>query len=139
MWYNIVMIWMLRSPLHSLLDKSILLVTIRGRKSGKQITTPVNYVRDSEALWVTSTRQRTWWRNLRGGAALIVRFRGVDYPATGQALESDVEVAAGLESFFKTAPQTARYYGVKLDASGVPCLQDISRVAQSRVVIRIDL
>jgi hypothetical protein len=88
---------------------------------------------------VTSTRQRTWWRNLLGGAPLIVRMCGVDYPATGHALESDAEVAGGLESFFKVAPQTARYYQIKLDASGNPSQQDIARAAQSRVVIRIDL
>jgi len=139
MWYNKIMISMLRSPLHGLLDKSTLLVTVKGRKSGKQITTPVNYVREGEVLWVTSTRQRTWWRNLRGGAPLTLRLQGVDLPAAGQALESDAEVAAGLESFFKVAPQTARYYQVKLDASGKPSPQDIARVAQNRVVIRIDL
>jgi len=139
MWYNKFMIWILRSPLHGMLDKSTLLVTVSGRKSGRQITTPVNYVRDGDTLWVTSTRQRAWWRNLRGGAPLTVRLGGVEYRAAGEALESESAVADGLRLYFKIAPQVARYFQVQLDASGQPLEVDLARTAQSRVAIRIDL
>jgi hypothetical protein len=40
--YNPIVIWLLRSPLHSLMDKSTILVTITGRKSGKIYTVPVS-------------------------------------------------------------------------------------------------
>jgi len=36
MWYNTLMSWLLRSPFHGLLSKSTLLVTVTGRKSGRQ-------------------------------------------------------------------------------------------------------
>ena len=39
---NRAMKFMLRSPLHSIVDKKILLVTFTGRKSGKTYTTPVS-------------------------------------------------------------------------------------------------
>ena len=139
MWYNKFMIWILRSPLHGMLDKSTLLVTVSGRKSGRQISTPVNYVRSGDTLWVTSTRQRTWWRNLRGGASLSVRLGGAERRAVGEVFESDSEVADGLRTYFKAAPQVARYYQVQLDADGQPVPEDLARAAQSRVVIRIDL
>ena len=139
MWYNKFMIGILRSPLHGMLDKSTLLVTVSGRKSGRQITTPVNYVRDGDTLWVTSTRQRTWWRNLRGGAPLTVQLQGVEVRASGEVFESDAEVGDGLRAYFKAAPQVARYFQVQLDADGLPLPEDLARAAQSRVVIRIDL
>ena len=33
----------LRSPLHGLMSKRLLLITFTGRKSGKQFTTPLGY------------------------------------------------------------------------------------------------
>jgi len=139
MWYNKYMIWILRSPLHGMLDKGTLLLTVRGRVSGRQITTPVNYVRDGDCLWVTSTRERTWWRNLRGGAALSVRLGGVERDARGEVFESDAQVADGLRAYFRAAPQVAKYFQVTLDEGGLPVEADLTRAAQSRVVIRIEL
>lgn len=60
MWYNSIMKWILRSPLHGLINKSIMLITYTGRKSGKVYTIPVNYVRHGGLLSVTSYRHRTW-------------------------------------------------------------------------------
>jgi hypothetical protein len=54
MWYNRPMSWILRSPLHRVLSKSTLLITLSGRKSGKLYTLPVNYVREGDILWITS-------------------------------------------------------------------------------------
>ena len=50
--YNPIIIWLLRSPLHSLMDKSTILVTITGRKSGKKYTIPVSYMRDGDTLFM---------------------------------------------------------------------------------------
>ncbi|MBK6434209.1 nitroreductase/quinone reductase family protein [Candidatus Amarolinea dominans] len=61
---NSFIAWLLRSPLNSLLSSNTLLITMTGRKTGLLITTPVNYVRDGDRLWVISSRDRTWWRNL---------------------------------------------------------------------------
>jgi len=40
---NVFMGGILRSPLHVLLSRNTLLITFKGRRSGKQFTTPVNY------------------------------------------------------------------------------------------------
>ena len=34
----------------------------------KAITTPVGYYRENVNLWVLTSRDRTWWKNLKGGA-----------------------------------------------------------------------
>ena len=42
MWYNALVVRILRSPLHPLLGKNLLLVSYKGRTSGKIYTVPVN-------------------------------------------------------------------------------------------------
>ena len=63
--YNPIIILLLCSPLHSLIDKSMMLITLTGRKSGKKYTFPVSYVRDGDTLLMISQREHTWWKNLR--------------------------------------------------------------------------
>ena len=76
MWYNAVIAALLRSPLHALLSGQIMLISVTGRKSGATFTAPVNYIQDEDVLWVVSARDRTWWRNARGGCAVSLRLRG---------------------------------------------------------------
>jgi deazaflavin-dependent oxidoreductase (nitroreductase family) len=143
MWYNRVMIALLRSPLHSMLDKNMLVLTYTGRKSGKTYSTPVNFLSFEDAqgeyLLTTSYRQRTWWRNLRGGAPVTLCLHGKDRSATAVAIEDLAAVATGLASYLSQSPSIARYFDVKLDAAGKPVPQDISRAAETRVVIQTRL
>jgi hypothetical protein len=74
MWFNPIMSWMLRSPLHSIVSKNMMLMTYTGRKSGKSYTTPMNYLEMNGGLYTNSYRDRAWWRNLRGGAEVTLRL-----------------------------------------------------------------
>src|SRR5947209_13860902 len=74
--YNPIVISLLRSPLHSLIDKSTILITLTGRKSGKKYTIPVSYIRDGDKLLMISQREHSWWKNLRGGAQLLFIYKG---------------------------------------------------------------
>jgi deazaflavin-dependent oxidoreductase (nitroreductase family) len=140
MWFNPIMTWLLRSPLHGLISSNTMLMTYTGRKSGKTYITPMNYLRmrdpGGEYLLTTSTRERTWWRNLRGGAPVTLRLRGKDFPARAEAIEDEPAVAAELGAFFKQAPKMARYFDVRLDADGTPVQDDLVKAAQARVVVR---
>ena len=139
MWYDVFMKWILSSPIHGMLSANTLLITVTGRKSGKPITTPVNYVRDGNILSVTSYRRRTWWRNLRGGATVTVRLQGKDIQATAAVIEDDAGVAQGLMAHLRKVPQFAKYYQVGLDPSGQPLAADVARAAQDRVIVHIQL
>jgi hypothetical protein len=88
---NPAMRMVLRSPLHGLVSGSTMLVTVKGRKSGKAYTTPVNYVREGDSITIFSLRSRTWWRNLRGGAPIALRVRGRDLRGSGEVTATDVE------------------------------------------------
>ncbi len=139
MWFNTPMICILRSPLHGLLSKTTVLLIVSGRKSAKKYTLPVNYVRDRETLWVTSQRERTWWRNLQGGAPLQVVLAGQALPAVGEAFVEEGAVVEGLQVYLRKSPQVARYFGVTLDENGQPDPAGLAHASHERVVIRIRL
>lgn len=85
----------LRSPFHAMLSKNTLLLGFTGRTSGKQYTTPVNYTRVGDELLIFSKKNRTWWRNLRGGAPLVFRLQGRTITGWGVAFEDEAEVESG--------------------------------------------
>ncbi len=139
MWYNPLLVMILRSPLHPLLSGNTLALTYTGRKSGRAYTAPVNYVRDGDRLWATSYRTRTWWRNLRVGVPVSLRLRGHEVQATGQALEDKDAVIEALSAYLIKVPSWAKYFKVKVDAGGQFDRNDLARAAQERVMIQFQL
>jgi deazaflavin-dependent oxidoreductase (nitroreductase family) len=75
---NLFVIGLLRSPLHRLASGSLLLITYRGRSSGRRFTIPVMYAEREGTLTIVvgHAERKRWWRNLRGGAEVEVQLRG---------------------------------------------------------------
>ncbi len=71
---NPVMATLLRTPLHGLLSKSLLILIFDGRKTGKRYTIPVGYLAEGQHLYLFSHGK--WPRNFIGGAPVAVRLRG---------------------------------------------------------------
>lgn len=136
MWFNPIMIWLARSPLHGLVSKQVMLITYTGRKSGQTYTIPVNYIQNGDQFLTTSYRQRTWWRNLRGGASATIRVQGRNLKAVTETVEEVDAVAENLMTLFRIAPQYARYYAVTLEEDGRPNPQEVVKAAQDRVIVR---
>lgn len=136
--YNPLVIGLLRSPLHTLMSDSTMLVTYRGRKSGKERTTPVNYVREGGALLVVSSRDHSWWKNLRGGAPVVVRVRGDDLRGLAAVFEGE-EARDGLLAVLQRVPAYRRHWKVELGAEGRPTdPKALGRVARENVLVRIE-
>jgi deazaflavin-dependent oxidoreductase (nitroreductase family) len=74
--FNRINMLLLKSPLHGLASFRLMLITVTGLKTGNQYTTPVEYHREGDVVTVVSQRHRTWWRNLRGGAAVDLHLKG---------------------------------------------------------------
>jgi F420H(2)-dependent quinone reductase len=68
----------LSSPAHGLLSDRLLILTVTGRRTGKQRTFPVAYRQDGDklSLHIDWPERKVWWRNLIGGAPVTVRLRG---------------------------------------------------------------
>ncbi|MBZ0306949.1 MAG: nitroreductase family deazaflavin-dependent oxidoreductase [Anaerolineae bacterium] len=139
MWYNPMMRALLRSSLHGLVSKNIMLLTYTGRRSAAVYTIPVNYVQDGSTLWATSFRNRVWWRNLCGGVTVELSVAGKNYSARGLVLDNPAEVVEALRNYLSLVPNYAKYFHVRLDADSLPLLEDVIRAAQERVMIRFDL
>lgn len=85
-----VVVLLLRSPLHWLLDKHLMLLTITGRKSGKLFTFPVSYIASGDVLRVVSHAERVWWRNLGAGATVRVWLKGCERRGIGTVHRSAI-------------------------------------------------
>ncbi len=71
---NRAMKLVLRSPMHGLVSKTVLLISFHGRKSGKTYTTPVSYSQNGDQVVIFT--HAAWWKNLRSGAPVTLRLRG---------------------------------------------------------------
>jgi deazaflavin-dependent oxidoreductase (nitroreductase family) len=128
----------LRSPVHGMVSKTVLLITFTGRKSGKTYTTPVDYSQDGDQVTIFS--HANWWKNLRNGAPVTLRMRGRELQGLAEPVAEDKQaVAAGLTEHLRKVPSDARYYGVTFDDHGNPRAEEVERAAQNVVMIRIQL
>ena len=119
--------FLLLSPLHGLLGAKFTLITVTGRKTGRTYTTPVNYIRDGDALTVISRRYRTWWRNLSEAAPVFVRVRGKRRAGMGRVLPLEsAELVAAVKDFYSRM-------GLHPDPA------KIEAAAADSVVVRIEL
>ena len=139
MWFNPIMVWLLRSPLHSFVSKQMMVITYTGRKSGKVYATPVNYVRDGDIFLTTSFVERTWWRNLHGGAAVTLCVQGVDLQARSEVISGPELVAENLGQLVRLAPAFAGYFKIELDGSRNPLSASLHIAAQGKVIVRCTL
>ena len=136
--YNPIVIWLLRSPLHSLIDKSTILVTIKGRKSGKKYTFPVSYISDGDTLLMISQREHTWWKNLRGGAQVSLFMHGHSMKARGETFTDPETVANKLLLFLQHFPRYQKLIHVKLDANGQPENPEaFKRFVQDMIIVQM--
>lgn len=137
-WLNRTMRFLLRSPAHGLVSKSVLLITFTGRKSGKTYTTPVDYSQDGDLVSIFT--HAAWWKNLSGGAPVTLRLRGRDVRGHAEPVADDKQaVAAGLTAHLRKVPSDARYYDVTLDSDGEPDPAAVDKAAQSVVMVRVRL
>lgn len=116
---NPIVALLLRSPLHFLASKSLMVVTFWGRKSGKQYSTPVRYLRVDNTIVSFSSDDTAWWRNLRDGAKANLLVESESIECTTTVIEhDDAKVREWLEYYFTQFPQDAAYHDVKLLADG---------------------
>ena len=54
----------LRTPLRVLMGNTML-ITVTGSKTGRKYSTLVGFYCESGYLWIMTSRDRTWWRNVK--------------------------------------------------------------------------
>ena len=135
---NDFMAWILRSPLHGKLSNGIMLLTITGRKTGKKYTTPVGYYVEGNYMWIITSRERTWWRNLQGGAKVDLLLKRKRITGFADVELDEKSVLARMPEYLDHIPQAAKQMKVRMD-DGKPNQEDVAATAKDRLFVKIKL
>ena len=135
---NDFMSWVLRSPFHGILSNGMMLITVTGCKTGRKFTTPVGYYEEGGYLWVITNRDRTWWRNLRGGAEVELLLKHKPVRAFAEAELNEKAVENRMYEYLRHVPQSAKPMGIRVE-NGNANAEDLERVAKDRLFVRFRL
>lgn len=135
---NPVMSVLLRSPLHSLVSDSLVLLTFTGSKTGNEYTTPVGYwVKDGHLIVTT---QSPWWRNLQGGQPVSLYLQGAHRDGTATPHPDPTDVARYVMEIIERHGMTAaRRLGIRIHGDREPTHDELEAGVEGTVVIDIEL
>ena len=133
---NPVMKFLLRSPVHGIMSKSIMLITFTGRKSGRQFTTPVRYIETEGTVRCFTAVENQWWRNLREEAAVTLRINGQDGRYQARAIHDDpAAIRRWLVFYLALFPQDAAYHEIRLNKDKTLNDADLDKAVQHAIVV----
>ena len=129
---------LLKSPLHSLLSDSLMLITFTGRRTGREYTTPVGYYRRDGRLLVFTHSE--WWKNLRGGAVVTLRLRGEHRRGEAVPITDEQAVAEHVHRLIEEhGIERARRLGLEIEGTDRPTVEQIREGLETTVAIEIEL
>ena len=125
----------LRTPLHVFMGNTML-ITVTGCKTGRKYSTPVGFYHEGDTLWVISSRDRTWWRNVKNGADVTLLLNGKTVSAFANAELDEKNVETHLLTYIQQMPMLARSLGIRME-NRIPNAEDIAHVAKERLFIKV--
>jgi hypothetical protein len=136
---NFTLAAILHSPLHRLLSRNLMLITVTGRKNRQTITVPVAYQQHDREVRIVSERADRWWRNLRGGAPVMLHLQGREVEGKASVIEEVDKVLPRLTEHVQHSPTIARMLNVKRNDQGQFNLPDLHHAADRSVVVCVQL
>ena len=137
-WFNGAISWILRSPMHALVSKDMMLITVTGRKTGTEYTLPVSYAREGDIVICSADRSRGWWKNVRSGDTVTLQLCGRKVPGRAKVISEDKEaLIKGMETMLVQVPRDAKHVDVRLDENNRPLAEDLVRATDFRIIIEI--
>jgi len=113
-----------------------MLITFTGRKSGRQFTTPVRYIKTGDTVRCFTAKENQWWKNLRSAAQVTLRIEGQDGQYTAQATYDDPpQIRKWLLFYLDLFPQDAAYHDIRLNKDKTPVEEDLQRATHHAVVV----
>lgn len=133
---NPVIASMLRNSFHSVLSKSIMLITYTGRKSGKVFTTPVRYVKYGETVLCFTSPKIRWWHNFKESAESTLLIEGREEKYQTVVIASDSPMAkAYLQHYFSLFPKDVIVYGIKLNKDKSLSDAALKKAAKNMIIV----
>ena len=138
---NPIMRTLLRSPLHGITSQNIGIVHFKGRKSGRQLSTPLSYTREGDTIRLLSNQNTRWWLNFRGKDVKVeMEIARQRLPGTAVLLEGDSEaLREGVRRFIRALPRDAKVYGLQLDANREVVETSLTAIADQLILVEIRL
>ena len=127
----------LRTPLYPLMGNTIV-ITVTGSKTGRKYSTPVGFYHEGDCVWVLTSRDRTWWRNVKKGADVSLLMHGKNMEAYARAELDEKTVEARLLEYIQHVPIAARSLGIRME-NKIPNTDDVARVAKDRLFVKVEL
>lgn len=100
----------LRSPLHGLLSRRLVVLDYEGRRTGRSFAIPLRYAETADGRLVAlavEPRRKQWWRSFVEPRAAVVLHRGRRHEVVGTLAEGTARDAAR-ESYVARYPRSAR-------------------------------
>ena len=134
---NLLMSLLLRSWLHGVMSSSVLLLSVRGRRTGRQISLPLRYMKNDIGFVCFTTDNAAWWRNFEEPYAVNVLVAGETFSGTASAKRITAgEPVDSLRSFLKRFPSDAGYHGVSV-VRGIPSESDLTGASKRSVQVQV--
>ena len=132
----------LRSPLHSLLDRNLIGITYAGRTSGRRFSLVAQYAQFGSQLLVVvgEPERKNWWRNFQEQASADVLLRGQWLTCVARIPREDSErMVPRLEAYCSKFPGSARLYGLRQGKDGKFSSEEIAEAAKDIVMVVFEL
>ena len=121
----------LRSPMHRLLSKKLMLLTVTGRRTGRTYTVPVGRHPSPDGGLVLSAGG-AWRHNLRGGADVRLTVDGRERAAHAVLEEDPARAAAALGRLLERAGPRA--LALKVNVDRTPTVAEIEPAMADRAI-----
>lgn len=125
----------LKTPLRVFLGNTML-ITVTGCKTGRKYSTPVGFYREGDDLWILTSRDRTWWRNLRNGANVSLLLGGKNVDAFAKAELDEEAVRKHLLDYVQRIPMAVKSLRIQVE-NKIPNPADIQRLAKDRLFVKV--
>ena len=139
---NPMVAWVLRSPLHPLLGRVLLLLRVTGRRTGRGYWIPVGYQRDGDTITILVSKapRKQWWRNYRDPGPVDVLLHGRTLHGRAHVLSPESTVFREvIERTFRRLPGLGRQFGIRYDPRAGLTPAQCRTVAANAVVVSIEL
>ena len=113
-----------------------MVITFRGRRSGKVFTTPVRFIQNEGVIRCFTSRKNQWWKNMRGGSDVELRIQGKERRFRASVIDDDPDKAREWLAFYLGLyPQDASYHDVAPNRDKSLNEHDLDLAAQWAVVL----
>jgi hypothetical protein len=95
------------------MSRQTMVMTVRGRKTGKAYPLVVTYIQDGEILFCLT--RAGWWKNLQGGAHVLLQLRGNIVKGFAEPVSDSSLTEQKITQIVEMNAREAKYFSILLD------------------------